>query len=107
MRAVFLAPLTWLGLLETQTVEASDTNVQGLLCKETALFDQPTFPKWNAFSCKTVALLRTYQPFVLCCDFSIRSALLDGFWPRRPVWHDFWSDPHPFDRPSEPLFLRF
>jgi hypothetical protein len=40
MRAVFLAPLTWLGLLETQTVEASDANVQGLLYKKTALFDQ-------------------------------------------------------------------
>ena len=40
MRSVFLAPLTWLGLLETQTVQASDANVQGLLYKKTALFDQ-------------------------------------------------------------------
>jgi len=40
MRAVFLAPLTWLGLLETQTVEVSDANVQGFLYKKTALFDQ-------------------------------------------------------------------
>jgi hypothetical protein len=40
MRVVFLRPLIWLGLLETQVVEVSDANEQGLLYKKTALFDQ-------------------------------------------------------------------
>lgn len=40
MRSVFLNPLTWLGLLETQIVEESDTNEQGLFYRKTALFDQ-------------------------------------------------------------------
>lgn len=40
MRSVFLQPLTWFGLLETQDVEAGEANGYGLLYKKTPLFDQ-------------------------------------------------------------------
>ena len=40
MRSVFLQPLTWFGLMETQVVEADDANEHGLLYKKTPLFDQ-------------------------------------------------------------------
>ncbi|MGV8988121.1 MAG: hypothetical protein ACOH2H_17760 [Cypionkella sp.] len=40
MRNVFLNPLIWFGLMETQIVPYSDTNQRGLVHKKTALFDQ-------------------------------------------------------------------
>ena len=40
MRSVFLNPLIWFGLMETQIVDSSDTNQRGLLYRKTALFDQ-------------------------------------------------------------------
>lgn len=40
MRSVFLQPLTWFGLLETQNVEVGEANEYGLLYKKAPLFDQ-------------------------------------------------------------------
>ncbi len=40
MRAVFLNPLIWFGLMETQTGTTNDTNHDGVLYKKSALFDE-------------------------------------------------------------------
>ncbi len=40
MRAVFLNPLVWFGLMETQTGTTNDTNHDSVLYKKSALFDE-------------------------------------------------------------------
>ena len=52
MRSVFLSPLIWFGLLETQVVACSDANQRGLLYKKTALFDQ--FLQFDVERCQPV-----------------------------------------------------
>jgi hypothetical protein len=39
MRAVFLHPLTWFGLLETSDTEASESNPEGLMYQKSPVFD--------------------------------------------------------------------